>query len=217
MSGLPRNPWLDIPSSAAAAIQVFNRRAAPRFKIYLNLVPEPFFGPFEAPAVVLLLNPGVSREDAKAHVSPKLQRLLLENLHRNDSEMPHVHLTPGASHPGAKWWTTAVSGLPDSARTHVARSLLAVQYFPYHSQSFAHGAVRLPSQEFGFALVRHAMSRAAAIVLARGRDYWLGAIPELDAYPRRIDPSNVRRFSLSRGNLKARFDTLCQAIESSNA
>jgi hypothetical protein len=92
-------------------------------------VPEPFFGPFEAPAVVLLLNPGVSREDAKAHVSPKLQRLLLENLHRNDSEMPHVHLTPGASHPGAKWWTTAVSGLPDSARTHVARSLLAVQYF----------------------------------------------------------------------------------------
>jgi hypothetical protein len=38
--------------------------------------------------------------------------------------------------------------------------------------------LRLPSQDFGFALVRRAIARNALIIM-RGEKYWLGAVPEL--------------------------------------
>ncbi|HMM46345.1 MAG TPA: hypothetical protein PKE41_12090, partial [Candidatus Macondimonas sp.] len=63
-------------------------------------------------------------------------------------------------------------------RERIAARLLAVQFFPYHSPQFDHGLLRLPSQAFGFALVRRAIARDALIIM-RGAKYWLGAVPEL--------------------------------------
>jgi len=222
MRDLPKNPWLDTPNknpfilpSDEMAIRVFNRHASPDFEIHTNLVPEPFFGPFNAPIVVLLLNPGVDDDDARAHRSPKLRAKLLRNLRRDDSEMPHVHLGSHDRHPGALWWGRAVDQL--GCRERVARSILAIQYFPYHSRRFAHSSIRLPSQEFTFALVRRAISRGAVIVQARGLDYWLGAVPELAAHSPWIRPSNVRRLLLSRGNLGKSFTVIQNAVKYADA
>lgn len=167
-----------------------NARANPRVErlIHTNLMPEPLFGPFDAPVVVLLLNPGVSEQDAQAHANPALRTRLLANLRRDTREewrQPHVHLAADLAYPGADWWRSAVGhltrevvdGVPLTPK-RIAGRLLAVQFFPYHSREFHHGLLRLPSQDFGFALVRQAIARDALTIM-RGEKYWLGAVPEL--------------------------------------
>ncbi len=205
MPVLPANPWDDLSPdeplvlpSDRLAVEVYNERenarANPRVNrlIHTNLMPEPLFGPFDAPVVVLLLNPGVSEQDAKAHADPALRERLLANLRRDapeERQQPHVHLVADISYPGADWWGDAVNRLTREVidgrrltRQRIAARLLAVQFFPYHSQTFDHGLLRLPSQDFGFALVRRAIARNALIIM-RGAKYWLGAVPELARHP----------------------------------
>jgi len=198
---LPANPWdglsptesLVLPSDRLA-IEVYNERENARENpredrlIHSTLMPEPFFGPFDAPVVVLLLNPGVSEQDAQAHADPALRERLLANLRRDTLEewrQPHVHLAADLAYPGAAWWRSVVGHLTrevvDGVQLtpkRIAKRLLAVQFFPYHSREFHHGLLRLPSQDFGFALVRRAIARDALIIM-RGEKYWLGAVPEL--------------------------------------
>lgn len=200
---LPANPWdslspsesLVLPSDRLA-IEVYNERAQERgherYLIHTNLIPEPFFGPFDASVVVLLMNPGVSEQDTQAHADPGLRERLLANLRRGDPEerqQPHVHLAADLAHPGAVWWGDAVNRLTREdvddrrlTRERIASRLLAVQFFPYHSRRFDHGLLRLPSQDFSFALVRRAIARDALIIM-RGAKYWLGAVPELARHP----------------------------------
>jgi hypothetical protein len=87
-----------------------------------------------------------------------------------------------------------------TSQVAVARGLLAVEFFPYHSVGFAHGQLRLPSQTFTFGLVQDAMDRGAEIVVGRGHDYWLGALPALDQYDRLSRLRSPRRTALSPGN-----------------
>ena len=203
MPELPANPWDGLsPSeplvlaSDCLAVEVYNERAQERghlqHLIHTNLIPEPFFGPFDAPVVVLLLNPSVSEQDAQAHADPALRERLLANLRRDapeERQQAHVHLTADIAYPGADWWGDAVNRLTREVidgrrltRERIATRLLAVQFFPYHSQTFDHGLLRLPSQDFGFALVRRAIARDALIIM-RGAKYWLGAVPELARHP----------------------------------
>ena len=217
MPVLPANPWdglsptepLVLPPDRLA-LEVYNERAQERghlhYLIHANLIPEPFFGPFEAPVVVLLLNPGVSEQDAQAHADPALRERLLANLRRGapeESQQPHVHLAADISYPGADWWGDAVNRLTREVidgrrltRERIAARLLAVQFFPYHSQKFDHGLLRLPSQAFGFALVRRAIARNALIIM-RGAKYWLGAVPELARHPAVALLNAPRKFALT--------------------
>lgn len=225
MQALPENPWLTLPTRPPFVlpmdepwIETFNESASPSFKVHTNLIPEPFFGPFGAPIVVLLLNPGVDEADANVHTQEFLRDLLIQNVRRTEPQSPHVHISEDAKHPGALWWRRATSQVTEQfGVTRVAKSLLAVEFFPYHSKSFAHGPLRLPSQDFSFALVRAAISRGALVVVARGLEHWVGAIPNLAQYAGVVRASNLRRFSLSRGNLKQNFDRLCCAIERTDA
>ena len=184
---LPLNPWIALPAKTpfvldcdALAIEVFNRNASSGYKIHDSLIPEPFFGSFRAPVVVVLLNPGVNDRDARAHRRSGLREQFSKISGARVLTFRTFILIP----------ITAIlepsGGGARSAQCNsdkvIARSLLGVQYFPYHSRGFAHSAVRLPSQEFGFASVRAAISRGAVIILGRGRDCWCGAIPHLASY-----------------------------------
>ena len=224
MPVLPANPWdglspdepLVLPSDRLA-VESYNERenarANPRQDrlIHTNLMPEPLFGPFDAPVVVLLLNPGVSEQDAQAHANPALRTRLLANLRRDTREewrQPHVHLAADLAYPGAAWWRSVVGhltrevvdGVPLTPK-RIAGRLFAVQFFPYHSRKFEHGLLRLPSQDFGFALVRLAIARDALVIVARGAKEWQGAVPELARHPsvahlnapvnRALTPGNV--------------------------
>ena len=81
-----------------------------------------------------------------------------------------------------RWWKRLFSGLEESAEgVDVARNVLSVEFVAYRSVSFGCGHVRFPSQEYAFALVRRAIERGAVIVIVRGANQWLGAVPELHA------------------------------------
>ncbi|MFZ5532439.1 MAG: hypothetical protein ACOY5H_02730 [Pseudomonadota bacterium] len=87
-------------------------------------------------------------------------------------------------------------------RQRIAARLLAVQFFPYHSQTFDHGLLRLPSQDFGFALVRRAIARDALIIM-RGAKYWLGAVPELAHHSSVAQLNGPVNAALTPGNVGA--------------
>lgn len=88
-----------------------------------------------------------------------------------------------------------------SSRGNLANSLLSIEYFPYHSVSFAHSHVRLPSQQFSFDLVRKAIARDSEIIVARGFDSWVGAVPELAAYSRVCKLNSAQKSAMSANNL----------------
>lgn len=229
MPELPANPWnalspddsLVLPSDRLA-VEVYNERAREDRIIHTTLIPEPFFGPFDAPVVVLLLNPGVSEQDAAAHANHALSKRLLANLRRDtpeDRQQSHVHLAADIAYPGTIWWRRTVDHLAgevggglEITRERIASRLLAVQFFPYHSRRFDHGLLRLPSQNFSFALVRQAIARDALIVL-RGAKYWLSAVPELARHPSVTTLRAPINAALTPGNLgEAAYQQLRQRL-----
>jgi hypothetical protein len=94
----------------------------------------------------------------------------------------------------------------------------SIEFFPYRSQSFAHGSVRLPSQAYSFALVRRAIARAAVLVVTRCEGLWYAAVPELRearAAGRLFVSSNPRSSSLAPRTLgDVGFNKMLEALGS---
>ncbi len=212
------NPWAQVPSRAPFVlepdllhVQQFNRTAPEKYRIEDRLLPEPFFGPLDAPVVVLLQNPGVSKDDFAHHQKATFARALRQDLALS-SERRHFHLLDPTRGPGHVWWTSACRDLLIAHdAVQVASKMLALEYFPYHSRQFAHGHLRLPSQEFTFSLLRDAIARKALIVCMRGHREWLGAVPELGSHKNLIHSNSKRTSHLSRNNLD-KFDRLVKAL-----
>jgi len=194
---MQRNPWHNLPTAAPyvlpedrLAVDVFNRSANEKIRLHVETAPEPFLGPIDAPIVVLLLNPGVDKVG-------EYDTGLADAIRRSDDQTSHFYIGGGN-----RWWRTLTKSLAAKRPVAgIARSILSVEFFPYRSISFGCGHVRLPSQTFSFELVRRAMRRKAAIVIARGERQWIGAVPELSAGYPLLRLSNPRMASLSANNL----------------
>jgi hypothetical protein len=96
----------------------------------------------------------------------------------------------------------------------IARCVCVVEFFSYHSRNYRDLA-KIPSQDYSLHLVREAMARSACIVIARSKRALLGAIPELEKYPR-IDVKNPQSGVLSRGNA-VQFEKIREAIAQSES
>jgi hypothetical protein len=88
----------------------------------------------------------------------------------------------------------------------VARGIVLFEYFPYHSRVFAHRALRVPSQQFGFGVLRQALTNAAAVFVTRGRALWETTIPELANHPRLFRTNSVQNIVISPRNAPAGFE-----------
>jgi hypothetical protein len=185
------NPWVDVPTEAPHVlasdwelIRKYNERHSDdRYRLQLNVLPEPFIGRKTAPIVLLNLNPGFDDRDPEDHQDKEFQVLLRSNYEHGDSEYPFYSLDPRFENGGRSWWEKKLKPvLSISGREQVARSVLCVEFFPYHSRRFGNGSFRVPSQEYGFQLVRLAIQRGAAIIIMRGRRLWLKEIPELERH-----------------------------------
>jgi hypothetical protein len=217
-----RNPWLDLPSQPpyvvpvdAPFIEVFNRSASRDARVRTELFPEPFIGPLNAPIVMLLLNPGVSRGDFAVHRHPVFRRNIRECLREPRGVRVHQYLTGETPGPGTQWWTRIAGPLiRATTAARVAKSVLAIEFFPYHSVSYQHAMLRLPSQAFTFEMVRRALQREAVIILGRGEPGWIGAVPELARYPLLSRLRNVRNSVISAANLSkpSIFPEICARI-----
>jgi hypothetical protein len=194
-------PWLPLLQSRAAEADDEEASVA----LALNLQPEPFFGPHEAPVVVLLLNPGLGEDDARHHQRDDFTRALRAHV-QSERGAPHFHLLDPTHGPGHRWWLRQVGPVLKASGGSVeqlAARLLCIEFFPYHSRSFGHAHLRLPSQRFGFALLRRAVQRGALVLCMRGYRHWCGAVPELANYSGLLRPRSARSASLSAGNLGA--------------
>jgi len=197
-------------------IEAFNNNLAigkANHIIRLDVIPEPFLGNPNADVIYLSLNPGYKEEEVKFHKQRDFREKLLKTIKKPEN---HFYLANEFNCKGRKWWEKALRGVavekkrvnpkwgPEEIRNNyriIAKNLFCIEYFPYHSKKFAHGALRLPSQGYSFHLVRQAIERGACIICARGKEYWLGAIPELTKYKNLFYLKNPRASSISRDNL----------------
>ena len=215
-----RNPWLDLPHQApfvlaqdAAKIVAFNRNATDRTRIHVELFPEPFFGSPGAPIVLLLLNPGFSDDDPATHADSKFAQLSRTNLEQRTSDYPFYLINPAVSGPGRQWWDQRLRRILEVVpRKVVAGSVLCVQYFGYHSHGFDHDRLQLSSQQYGFFLVRQAVSRRAIVVLTRSHRPWFEAVPNLAKYSRLFSLRNVRNTAITPGNCPTGFDEILTVL-----
>lgn len=202
------NPWIDLPTQPPyvltddqVAIGRFNQTAPASTRIETALLPEPFVGRVDAPVVLLTLNPGVSAGDFTLHEQPEFRRCVTQ-CHRQDAmAFPNYYLDPAVSGPGARWLHRIARPLVSALGAQaVATGLSLMEFFPYHSERFAHARLRVTSQAYTFALVRAAMARGAAIFITRGWGLWYGAVPELRAHPRLFFTRSVQNIVISPNN-----------------
>lgn len=215
------NPWIALPNVSpfvlpedAASVGSFNPVAKPQHYLDTSLLPEPFLGRPDAPVVLLNLNPGWSSEDAAWHAKPEFSRLCRENLLHQQAEYPFYLLNPSiADAPGARWWRGKLGAvIKASDVATVASRMLCVEYFPYHSKSYGGGTPGVPSQVYGFELVRRALDRGAVIVLMRSRKRWFDAVPELACYRRLYCLRSAQNVSLSQRNCPDGFPEILRKL-----
>lgn len=214
------NPWQTLPKQAPFALESdlqsileFNKSATPDTLVHLELLPEPFIGNLNAPIVLLALNPGFSPDDPKTHLDNQFIKVSRSNLKNDDSEYPFFFLNPKIEAPGREWWEQKLSRLiAAKGREAVARKLLCVEYFPYHSRKFAHTNLRVPSQVFTFELVYSAIRRNALIVLLRSAKLWFKSVPELETYKRLYRLNSSQNVMITPANCPNGYDKILGEI-----
>jgi hypothetical protein len=217
---MPPNPWLRLPSlkpfvleSDANLLQRFNETASEKHKYDLSLFPEPFFGSLTAPVVILALNPGLSTQDAATHALPWFAEQALSSLAHALAPYPFLHLQPITKTPGGNWWAQRTRQLVcDLGFEVVSTRIACVQYMPYHSQEYSARTPLLPSQQYGFFLVRQAIARGAEIVVLRSLRLWMMAVPELASYERVHIGRNPRAPYITKGNMKSAYEHIAERL-----
>jgi hypothetical protein len=179
----------------------------------LDLLPEPFVGSLDAPVVLLNLNPGFSAEDHAAHAEVGFRSAVLRTLRHEPQPYPFHYLDPAGISPGHRWWHQRLGQvLAQFPAEHVASRLLCIEYFPYHSLKFAHAALRLPSQEYSFELARQAVARNSVVVLLRGNELWLGAVPALASHSKLFHLRSRQNVTLSPRNCPGGFERVIETL-----
>ena len=213
------NPWLAMPPEPPYVLQCdhnaideYNATARQIHEIRLDALPEPFIGVATAPVVLLALSPGFNDRDPNVHASRNFQAVLRKNYSQGRSDYPFYYLDPDFDSPGRQWWEKRLRWLLEKFEPkELARSILCVEYFPYHSSRFNHAGLRLPSQEYGFGLVRSAIARGRVVVIMRAERRWKERVPQLEGYPQVFGLSSPRNVVISPRNCVG-FDAVVSAI-----
>jgi len=213
---MTHNPWPSLQDSPPfvlkddkRAIEAFNQKAKKNAIIQTNMLPEPFVGSLNAPVFVLLENPGAGggEEDFALHRQPEFQRRVRACHRQLPSQFPHYFLDPDTEGPGARWTRQKLKPLVEAFGVRVVASgVCFVEYFPYHSENFAHGRLSLPSQTFTFDALRAAVGRGATIIITRGRKLWEQSVPELTTHTLVFETSSKQNVTISPKN--CRFDAM---------
>lgn len=225
MTDIVQNPWRYLPYTpdfvAPCDIETL---ANPKYRtdgLRLDAFPDPFVGNVETAEVVFLaLNPGFESADIEVNLRNeyfiKESRLNLTH----ESTVPFFYLMDELRETfGYQWWTKLLNpflnetGIPFSV---VREKMMIIEYMPYHSRTYKHNKILLPSQLYSFDLVRRAIRMNKQIIIMRSKSFWLEAVPELVDYPY-LQLSNVQTPWISRKNLTllnpaGAFDRLTEAI-----
>jgi len=221
-----QNPWLHLPNEApfiapgdveaVAALNVRASRTADhrhRFRLQTQLLPDPFTGRVDAPVVLWTANPGYTDNERARRWGPDIQsddfwhsrsedlwECYRRNLRHEAQAYPLFFLNPRLrGSPGHRCYTRQFRNLiDDCGDKQVARHVLVVEEFPYHSREYPSGW-RMPSQAYSHFLMRKAVERGALIIALRARRALLEMVPEVRGA--RVLGRRSRNPALSPGNL----------------
>jgi hypothetical protein len=217
-----QNPWIELPYRAPyvlpgdrLAVMQFNAKAPPDVALRLELIPEPFLGRPDALVVLLNLNPGFDEREIRFHTNDALFiDLSRKNLLHEDMDYPFYLLNPRISASlGHQWWMKKLKEpICHAGLERVARRLLCVEYFPYHSQRYRAAPHALDSQGYSFDLVRQAIARGALVVIMRGKANWVSAVPELGSYSRTYTLNSTQNVAISAGNCPSGYAEIARAL-----
>ncbi|MDZ4821488.1 MAG: hypothetical protein SGJ20_21205 [Planctomycetota bacterium] len=209
------NPWLNLPESSPFVldcdmenVEKFNSRLpldSPTRLHIDNVISEPFVGAVSTASLIILqLNPGSDDTNVASHGDPAFRKALLGNLRHAATEWPFYFLDPRfrQTHPGGLWWSKKLNKLLDVVGfERLSRKLAVIEWFPYKSPRFKHGC-QVPSQEYGFWLVRSAIERGALIIVSRAILKWEESVPELRSYAKKLTLSSTQNVAVTPNNLK---------------
>ena len=210
--GETENPWNAVGDAApfvvpedAPFIEAFNAtlsETSPHL-LHLDLPPSPINGFHEAPLVVLEANPFLSEEAVVAHSNPAWRQIELDKLHSDGGSRFNALDDEWADIQSGIWWRKTFRGVHEAGYLYstLAEKALSVDFHGYFSKRWTCLPVTLPSQYFGFGLVRGAMERGAAIVVMRAAREWRVAVPGLGDYDKLVRGRNPQTSSLSLRNL----------------
>jgi hypothetical protein len=156
-----------------------------KYELKLDLLPQPWTGnPATAQMFMLALNPGFSPDDyieVRNDDYAEQWGLALSF----ETRTPFYFLDPSFQNTGGyRWWARRLRELIAlSGQENVARKAMCIEHFPYKSVSYRPLGVILPSQRYGFNLVREAIAQRKQIVVMRSERVWLESVPELQTYP----------------------------------
>ncbi len=227
------NPWSALPEQPPYVLPMDERAVAAhngklghdqqRYRLVTETVlPEPFVGdPRTASVVLLLANVGYKAADDVAHAEKAFQRALRRNLLHGETEFPFYFLGPGfETTPGGIWWRRRLRLLiEDTSVETVARRVACVEWLTYKSTKFKRCEEALPSQSYGWSLVRDALARGAVVVSLRSCKLWELSVPELEEHPM-ITTASKQSVYITPNNLclnhvknPAAYDMVIEALE----
>jgi hypothetical protein len=200
------NPWKQLPATASKFvlcedepyIDAFNTGRIskdPHF-IHTDRMPEPRLGPVNAPLLILQQNPS-----CQSDIPTRLE--ICEAIGALHNELS-PHFSINKSDP---WWMKRYGDLVTAVGGHeiLSQRVCSLEYFPYPSANFSHGHIRLPSQNYTFDLLRRALKikdcKKPVIVVTRGYELWVGAVPELLNYNKAFRTNSKQCSHVSKGNL----------------
>lgn len=214
-----KNPWLCLPLKPPLvlpedkeAVLAFNQKASEKGQPHgldLQIIPIPFLGSINAPVVLLGNISGSGSEHAVGYRKwPAYAERMRRNLLHENPDPQFLPMDPRSDiFPHDKeWWTEKLKHLLDSfgngaaAESILARSLLAVEYFPYRSLSneYHHDKLSLiTTQGYSRFLVYKAMENGAVIVIRHGRKRWFDAVRGLKTYQHLVLLREARQTHIS--------------------
>lgn len=224
------NPWLKVPAQppyvlpedrdgilrANARLTDADRK---RYGYQLQLLPDPFIGDLNAPFVMVYLNPGYTpqrhpgtcNDDWWHSNSVEFCEAYRKNFAQAPMGYPFFFLDPQfRTSPAGIYWSDRLKELLHyCSREELAQKTLALEYFPYHSESYRN-LCSVPSQQFVIEQIQAAMDRAAEILVMRSETALRTAIPELSKHEY-LRANSPQSGYITRNNVPG-FDRIIDAI-----
>lgn len=190
-----KNPWillgkkppfiLDVDREAIENFNRTRRKQSHRIRSESSL-PEPFIGdPRTASVILLNLNPGHKPMDQQWHKDKAFRKALTQNLRLGRASYPFYPLNPNfGNSPVGRWWRRSLGQLRKTfSDEHLAKNILAVEWFPYHSRrgSLAYfERSPLTSQGFSWWLAKQALENPKkVVVVGKGFRKWENSLKSL--------------------------------------
>jgi hypothetical protein len=226
----PGNPWskasfIDgefILEADRKLIFDFNKKSKAKYKFHPECLPEPFVGRYNAPVVLLNLNPKFVNSDTTSQTESPFAKLCRANWVHQNAKYPFYYLHPDLkTHPGSEWWRKKLGEFMDvGSDEHLSRKIFAIEFCAYPSKNSSNlSQLCMAGDKYRNRLVKDAMKRKAIIIIMQGASHWYNALPKLKTYKKTFELKNPQNSHIKGASLcwpikKFHFEKILKIIES---